>query len=67
MDRLRFDSLFVVGISPFDGSGCFVVLPNITHEFGVQVGERVEHATTDDMALDFREPVFDLVERRRQK
>ena len=62
MNGLQFDSLFWIGVSPFDGSRRFIVLANIAHEFGSQVGERAKDAASNDVALYFREPVFNLVQ-----
>lgn len=42
-----------------------VVLTDVAHELLVQVLERGENAAADDVALDAREPVLDLVEPRR--
>ena len=62
MNGLRFDSLFGIGVSPLDGSCRFIVLADVAHELGAQVGKRVKDAASDDVALDFGEPVFHLVQ-----
>jgi len=62
MNRLRMDSLFWIGVRPFNWSGCFVVMTDVAQEFGAQVGHGVKDAACDDMTLDFGKPVFDLVE-----
>ena len=62
MNGLQFDSLFWIGVSPFECSRRSIVLANIAHEFGSQVGDRAKDATRNDVALDFGEPVFNLVQ-----
>jgi len=37
---------------------------DVAQEFGAQIGQGTEYPARDDMALDFGEPVFDLVEPR---
>ncbi|MBC8165432.1 MAG: hypothetical protein H7Y20_06125, partial [Bryobacteraceae bacterium] len=61
MNWLRFDPVFDVGVSPADGGGGFVVVADVTQEFGAQIGQRTKDAARNDLALDFGEPVFDLV------
>jgi len=64
MNWLRFDSLFRVGVSPFYWSCRLIVLADVAHELEPQVGKRVKDATSDNVALDFGEPVFNLVQPR---
>ena len=37
-------------------------MADVVHEFSLEVGHRSKNATGDDIALDFSEPQFDLVE-----
>jgi len=39
-------------------------VPDVLHELSSQVGQRREHAAGNDVALDLREPEFNLVEPR---
>jgi hypothetical protein len=64
MNGLRFDSLFGIGVCPFDWGCRFIVLADVAHELGAQIGDRVKDAACDDMALNFGEPVFNLVQPR---
>ena len=64
MNKLRFDFSFWIRVSPFDGRCRFIVLTDVAHQFGPQVGKRVKDPASDDMALNFREPVFHLVQPR---
>jgi hypothetical protein len=63
MKRLRFDSLFGIGVGPFDWGRRFVVLADVTQELGSQIGNGGKDAASDNVALDFGEPVFDLAPR----
>ena len=62
MNWLRFDSMFWIGVSPLDRRGSFIVVANITQQFGAQVRQRVKNTARDHLPLNFGEPVFDLVE-----
>jgi hypothetical protein len=42
--------------------GSLDVLADVSHELSAQIGDGGEDATGDDVALDPREPQFDLVE-----
>jgi hypothetical protein len=54
--------LFWIGVSPLDRRGGFIVVANITQQFGAQVRQRVKNAARDHLPLNFGEPVFDLAE-----
>jgi hypothetical protein len=62
MNWLRFDSMVWIGVSPLDRRGGFIVMANITQQFGAKVRQRVKNAARDYLPLNFGEPVFDLVE-----
>ena len=49
-------------ISPAEGCGGFVVLLDVTDEFSGEVGLRSEDSSSNDLALNFGKPDFDLVE-----
>ena len=51
-----------VFIGPANGSSDLVVMANETQELLAQVADGVEDAALDDLALQFTEPEFDLVE-----
>jgi hypothetical protein len=62
MKQLRCDSIGWVRVSPSKGSGSLIVGFDVTQEFAAQVGHGFEDSTGNHVALDFGEPVFDLVE-----
>src|SRR5262245_3390795 len=62
MKQLRCDSIGWVRVSPSKGSGSFIVGFDVAHEFAAQVGHGLEDSASNHMALEFGEPVFDLVE-----
>jgi hypothetical protein len=62
MKQLRCDSIGWVRVSPSKGSGSLIVGFDVAHEFAAQVGHRFEDSTGNHVALDFGEPIFDLVE-----
>src|SRR5580765_6457150 len=62
MNRLRNDPLCWVGVSPADWSRGSIVVADIAQQFSPQVSEGAEDPSGDHVALDFGEPVFDLVE-----
>ena len=62
MKQLRCDSIGWVRVSPSKGSGSLIVGFDVAHEFAAQVGHGFEDSTGNNVALDFGEPVFDLVE-----
>ena len=51
-----------IGVFPLHGSGCLVVLTDVTHEFSLQIRNRCEHPAGNDVALDLAEPKLDLVQ-----
>jgi hypothetical protein len=62
MKQLRCDSIRWVRVSPLKGSGSLIVGFNVAHELAAQVGNGFEDSAGNNVALDFGEPVFDLVE-----
>src|SRR3981081_3657002 len=48
-------------ISPFDRSGGFVVMTDVTKDFSSEIIDGGKDASPDDMPLNFCEPDFDLV------
>ena len=52
-------------VGPSEGSGIFVVLADVAHELAGEVVDRGEDAAGNDVALDFGEPQFNLIEPRR--
>ena len=62
MKQLRCDSMGWVRVCPSKGSGSLIVGFDVAHELAAQVGDRFEDSAGNNVALDFREPVFDLVE-----
>ena len=62
MKQLRCDSVGGVRVSPLKGSGSLIVGFDIAHELAAQVGNGFEDSAGNHVALDFGEPVFDLVE-----
>jgi hypothetical protein len=51
-----------VAIGPFEGFSVLIVMTNVPHELASKIGFGGEDASGDDIALDLREPDFDLVE-----
>ena len=51
-----------IPISPAEGCGGFVVLPDVTDQLSGEVGCRSEDSASDDIALDFGKPDLDLIE-----
>ena len=51
-----------IEVAPLYGLWHLVVMPDVLHELSPQIGQRREHATRNDVALDLGEPEFDLVE-----
>ena len=49
-------------ISPAEGCGGFVVLLDVTDELSGQVGGGSEDSPSNDIALNFGKPDFDLIE-----
>src|SRR5215207_1213355 len=62
MKQLRCDSIGWVRVSPSKGSGSLIVGFDVAHELAAQVGNGFEDSARNNVALDFGEPVFDLVE-----
>jgi hypothetical protein len=62
MKQLRCDSIGWVRVSPSKGSGSLIVGFDVAHELAAQVGNGFEDSAGNNVALDFGEPVFDLVE-----
>ena len=58
-------SLGGILVAPREGDRGFVVVADITHDFPGEICLGFEDAASNDVALDFREPDFDLVEPRR--
>jgi hypothetical protein len=61
MNELRIDSLGRRRVSPFDGSGSLVVVPDVTKDFSSEIVEGGKDASSNDLSLNFGEPDFDLV------
>jgi hypothetical protein len=58
-------SLGGILVAPSKGDRCFVVVADVTHDFPCEVCIGFEDVASNDVALDLREPDFDLVEPRR--
>lgn len=56
--------MFGIGVSPLEWGGGFIVVADVAQEFGAEIRDRAEDAPRDDLALNFGEPIFDLVEPR---
>jgi hypothetical protein len=54
-----------IGIFPLHGTGRFVVLTDVSHELALQIKDRSEYTSCDDIALDLAEPQLDLIQPRR--
>jgi len=59
---LASDSTGWIKVLPFYGFGFLIVLTDVAHEFVVQVLDRCENPSRDDIALDLGEPQFYLIE-----
>ena len=62
MKQLRCDSIGWVRVIPLKGSGSLIVGFDVAHELAAQVGNGFEDSAGHNVALEFGEPVFDLVE-----
>ena len=51
-----------VTVFPLHDLGCLMVVTDISHELPVEILDGGEDAPRDDVALDFREPQFHLIE-----
>ena len=60
-----FNAVGSILVRPFDRSGFTIVGADIAHDFAVQIFDRSKDAAGDEIALNFREPDFDLIEPRR--
>ena len=58
-------SLGGISIAPSERDGRFVVVADVTHDFPGEICLGFEDAASNDVALDFGEPDFDLIEPRR--
>ena len=52
-------------VRPFNRSGFAIVRADIAHDFAIQIFDRSKDPAGNEIALDFREPDFDLIEPRR--
>ena len=59
---IRFNTMVNILISPAEGCRGFVVLLDVTKELSREVSFGSEDSSSNDSALDFRKPDFDLVE-----
>ena len=57
-----FDVIRSVLIRPFNRMGFAIVGADIAHDFAIQIFDRGKDAAGNEIALDFREPDFDLIE-----
>ena len=48
-------------IRPFNRSGFAIVGADVAHDFAGQIFDRSKDPACDEVALDFREPDFDLI------
>src|ERR1700720_3522070 len=60
-----FNAVGSILVRPFNRSGFTIVGADIAHDFAVQIFDRSKDAAGDEIALNFREPDFDLIEPRR--
>ena len=51
-----------IPVSPAEGCGGFVVLPDVRDQLSGEVGCRSEDSASDDISLDFGKPDLDLIE-----
>ena len=56
------DATVGISVGPFEGLGAFVVALNIASNFAGEVGFGGKDAAGDQVALNFREPDFELIE-----
>src|SRR4051794_18237235 len=64
LNRDWFDAVRGIAVSPFNWLGVLIVETDVTHNFASQIGLGTEDTAGDEVALDFGEPEFDLVEPR---
>ena len=57
-----FYAMIGILISPAEGCGGFVVLPDVTDQLSGEVGCRSEDSASNNVALDFGKPDLDLIE-----
>src|ERR1700732_414243 len=60
-----FNAVGSILVRPFNRSGFSIVGADIAHDFAIQILNRSKDAAGNEIALDFREPDFDLIEPRR--
>jgi hypothetical protein len=65
MNELRIDSSCRRRVSPFDGGGSLVVVPDVTNDFSSEIVDGGKDASDDNLPLDLGEADFDLVNPRR--
>ena len=58
----RFNAMVNILISPVEGCRGFVVLLDVTKELSREIRFGSEDSSSNDSALNFRKPDFDLVE-----
>src|SRR6202790_3555440 len=63
--RSGFNAVGSILVRPFNRSGFAIVGADIAHDFAIQIFDRSKDAASNEIALDFREPNFDLIEPRR--
>ncbi len=61
-DKSCSDPFSGVGIFPANGLSALGVKPDVAHDLGCEVVDGGEDAACDNIALDFGEPDFDLIE-----
>jgi hypothetical protein len=61
------DTTVGIPIGPLEGFGSFVVAVDIAGDFASEVSSGSEDAAGEQIALNFGEPDFDLIEPRRVK
>ena len=59
---IRFNTMVSILISPAEGCRGFVILLDVTKELSREVSFGSEDSSSNDRALNFRKPDFDLVE-----
>ena len=59
---IRFNTVVDILISPAEGCGGFVVLLDVTDQLSREVGFGSEDSSSNDLALNFGKPDFDLIE-----
>jgi hypothetical protein len=65
MNELRFDSVGGCRVSPSDGGGRFVVVPNVAKDLSAEIVHGGKNTPGNDLPLDLGEPNLDLVQPRR--